>query len=506
MVTSMESDRERKEKGSDASVREYRVEDVEEAAVDTKRLMRKIDLRIMPWLCLLYLFSFLDRSSIGNAKLYGLIPDLHMTDEQYLIALSLFFAPYALFEVPSNILLKRLRPSVWLSLLMVIWAIAMTAQGLVHNFAGLLSMRILLGLAEAGLFPGVTYLLSCWYKRAEFGLRLALFFSCATLSGAFGGLLAFALAKMDGIGQHAGWAWIFIIEGLATFVAGVMSFWLVQDFPDNCKFLNEEERSHVIRRLQEDDQWSAAGENLKLRNVGQAFKDWKTWVGMVIYAGLDGPLYAFALFVPSIVAELGYSANRANLLTIPVYVWACFCTISVGFLADKYQKRGIFNLVCFGMSLIGAAILIGSRNAGLSYFAVYVMAGGIYPLIPNTAVWVANNVEGTYKRGAVIGMVVGFGNLNGVVSGQIYRAKDAPWYRTGHSIMFAYFVLGFAFTCIMMWGLHTENKRRDRGERDEKIIGSPQELTSHGKGGTFMSIQEARAEKGDHYSGFRYVV
>ncbi|KZV94601.1 MFS general substrate transporter [Exidia glandulosa HHB12029] len=506
MPGSVSSDPVVKEKTSQSSVQESRIEDADVSGVNMKALMRKIDIRLMPWLCLLYLLSFLDRSSIGNAKLYGLLPELKMSDNEYLIALSLFFIPYALGEVPSNILLKRLRPSIWLSILMIVWSIAMTAQGLIHNYAGLLSMRIVLGLAEAGLFPGVTYLLSCWYKRAEFGLRLAIFFSCATLSGAFGGLLAFALAKMDGIGKHSGWAWIFIIEGIATFIAAVLSFWLVHDFPDNATFLNEYERAAVIGRLQDDAQWSAAGEKLKLRNVWQAFKDWKTWVGMVIYAGLDGPLYAFSLFVPSIVAELGFSANRANLLTIPVYVWACFCTIAVGFFADKFNKRGVFNLLCFGMGLIGAAILIASRNASLSYFAVYVMAGGIYPLIPNTAVWVANNVEGTYKRGVVIGMVVGFGNLNGVVSGQIYRAKDAPWYRTGHSAMFAYFAIGFIFTLIMMYGLRRENARRDRGERDEKILGSAEELTAHGRGGTFTSIDEARTEKGDLWSGFRYVI
>jgi len=453
---------------------------------------------------LLYLASFLDRTSIGNAKLYNLEPDLHITDPQYLIGLTVFFFSYAVFEVPSNVLLKRLRPSVWLSLLMTLWGIAMTVQGLVHNFGGLVGTRFLLGVFEAGLFPGVAYYLSCWYKRAEFGIRLALFFSAATLSGAFGGLLAFAISHMEGVGGKAGWSWIFIIEGLATVLLGVASFWIIQDFPDNARFLTEVERAFVIKRLQSDDQWSVGGEQLKFKYILQSWMDWKTWVGMLIYGGLDMPLYAFALFIPSIIAELGFTANRANLLSIPVYIWACFTTLSISYLADRHKSRGKFNLICFGVGIIGAAILIGSTNAPLSYVAIYILGGGIYPLIPNTAAWVTNNVEGTYKRGVTIAMVVGFGNINGAVSSNIYRAKDKPWYRFGHCFMLGYLVMGFICTLIMMYFLNAENKRRERGERSERITGD--ETTTNNPGESYESLAVARQEKGDHFSGFRYIL
>ncbi|TFY80018.1 hypothetical protein EWM64_g3996 [Hericium alpestre] len=111
---------------------------VDISGVDERKLMRKLDMRLVPWLSLLYLLSFLDRTSIGNAKLYGLETDLHITDNQYLIGLTIFFFPYAIFEVPSNVFLKRLRPSLWLSGLMLLWGIMMTVQGLVHNYGGLL--------------------------------------------------------------------------------------------------------------------------------------------------------------------------------------------------------------------------------------------------------------------------------------------------------------------------------------------------------------------------------
>lgn len=151
--------------------------------------------------------SFLDRTNIGNAKLDGLLPNLHLTPGQYNASLSIFFVSYAVFEPVTNVLLKKLRPSVFLPLIMTLWGIVMVCMGLVHNFSGLAAARWFLGMAEAGLFPGVNYYLSCWYKRSELGIRAAIFFSAAALAGSFGGLLAAAIAKMKGVGGKPGWAW-----------------------------------------------------------------------------------------------------------------------------------------------------------------------------------------------------------------------------------------------------------------------------------------------------------
>lgn len=112
-----------------------------------------------------------------------------------------------------------------------------------------MTARFFLGMAEAGLFPGINYYLSCWYKRSEFGIRAAIFFSAAAVSGSFGGLLAAAIGKMGGIGGKNGWAWIFILEGLATILIGIASFYFVHDFPDEATFLTPEDRQRVIRRL-----------------------------------------------------------------------------------------------------------------------------------------------------------------------------------------------------------------------------------------------------------------
>ncbi|KAF8967756.1 MFS general substrate transporter [Flammula alnicola] len=479
--------------------------EVDTSGVDEKKLVRKMDLALIPWLSFLYLLSFLDRTSIGNAKLYNLEHDLHMTDNQYLLSLTIFFFSYAIFEVPSNVFLKRLRPSIWLSLLMFFWGIMMTLQGLVHNFPQLMGLRWLLGTFEAGLFPGVNYYLSCWYKRSEFGLRAAIFFSAATVSGAFGGLLAAAISNMAGVGGKPAWAWIFILEGLITVIAGIASFWIIQDFPDTAKFLTEEERTLVIRRLQSDDQFSAEGEKFKMKYIFMSLKDWKTYVGMFVYMGADMPLYAFSLFLPSIINQVRFTATPANLLTVPVYVFACIITCGVGFLADRWGQRGYFNLGFLCLGAIGYIILISSRNAALSYFAVYMATCGIYPIIRES--WVSNNVEGSYKRSVSLAMVIGFGNINGAVSSNVYRARDKPWYPLGHGLVLLYIGIGLAATTTYLLLLKRENARRERGERNEIIDDLPEtHIAGNEKNGRFTTVNEAKREKGDNWSGYRYTI
>ena len=162
--------------------------------IDAQKVLRKMDLRLIPMLALLYLLSFLDRGNIGNARIEGLTDTLHMTGPEYNWCLTVFFFTYCVFEVPSNLLLKRLRPSVWLPSIMVAWGTVMTLMGIVQGYHGLFVARLFLGITEAGLYPGVAYYITMWYCREEAQFRQALFFSAASVAGAFSGLLAYAIA------------------------------------------------------------------------------------------------------------------------------------------------------------------------------------------------------------------------------------------------------------------------------------------------------------------------
>lgn len=240
---------------------------------------------------LLYLLSFLDRVNIGAAKLNTLEKDLNLTGNQYNIASLVFFVSYVAFEVPSNMVLKKLRPSIYIPCTMVVWAIFQIFMGLVRNYGQLVALRFCLGLAEAGLFPGLNFYLTGWYRREELGKRVSFFFAGAVLAGAFGGILGYGFSQMDGVGGKAGWTWIFIMEGILTLIAGVASFWMIFDWPDRARFLSPLEREMVLLRLKQDTGLGTVG-RFSWRVAGGALKDWKTYAFSLCYVGAAQCIYS----------------------------------------------------------------------------------------------------------------------------------------------------------------------------------------------------------------------
>lgn len=257
-----------------------------------------------------------------------------------------------------------------------------------------------------------------------------------------------------------------------TVIIGIISYWMVHDFPDEARFLSDADKLRVIRRLKADKQSSAEHEEFRMAYFWASVKDFKTWNSVFIYMGAVTPLYSFSLFLPTILKELGYSSTRAQLLTVPPYAIACFFTVIVGFLADRTRQRGVFNI---GFSLIGIAgfgMALGGSTAAVRYAGTYLAAVGIYPCVANTISWLSNNVEGVYKRGVSIGLMIGGGNLNGVVSSNIYRGQDAPRYRLGHIVVLAYLTLCmFGGSLLQRFLLQRENAKRRAGKRNGWIDG-----------------------------------
>lgn len=182
--------------------------------VTEKKLLRKLDRWIIPMMTLAYLSCFLDRSNIGNARLYGLEDDLNMHGNQYQTSVSLFFVTYVIFEIPSNLVIKKVGASRWISFIAVGWGIVATLTGVCQTYGGLIACRLILGLFEAGLFPGLAIYLTMFYTKKEIALRVGYLFVSAALSGACGGLLAYGIGLLDHHNGLRGWRWIFIIEGI----------------------------------------------------------------------------------------------------------------------------------------------------------------------------------------------------------------------------------------------------------------------------------------------------
>ncbi|KAG2369022.1 major facilitator superfamily domain-containing protein [Suillus spraguei] len=420
-------------------------------------ILRKIDWHLLPFVTIFYLLSFLDRSNVGNAKVGGMATDLKLTGLKYNIAAAVFFIPYCFAEVPSNIALKLSRPSRWIPSIMVVWGVVMTLMCLIRSYQSLVIARVFLGLTEAGLFPGINYYICLWYPRSERSKRIAIFFSAVSLAGAFGGLLAYGIERMEGVGGLHGWQWIFCLEGIATVLVAIFSFFYMHDYPETAKFLTEPERLYIMDMVKQDAIHLSS--RFDTRFVWQAMKDYKTYIQIIIFLGMLVPGYAIALFSPTIINELGYSAANAQLLSVPPFVAGFISTIVVGIYSDKHNLRGPYIIGGALMSLVGYIMLYCSIRAGPSYAGACLAAAGTYPTIPIILAWAGSNAGGDLKRAVVLAMVIGLGNLGGICSSFIYI--DPPRFHIGHGTIMGCLSLSIITSLFAMWDYNRLNKKKE---------------------------------------------
>lgn len=264
----------------------------------------------------------------------------------------------------------------------------------------------------------------------------------------------------------------------------------MQDYPATAKFLSSSEKEEVTRRLELDR--SSLADEFDTRYFWDAVKDWKIWVHMLITIGIYTPLYSYSLFIPTIVRDLGYSNETAQLMSVPPYICACFCCISGGWLADRHGQRGIYMIGFCCVAILGFVLLICSQNNHVKYAGCFFAAMGIYPNVPQGVAWNGNNIGGSLKRGVGIAMHVGFGNLGGAIAAFLYQKKDAPEYYPGHGTLLATLTMSACLSTFMTIYLRRENARRDREYK------APSEYTS--------AERALEREKGDNATFFRYTV
>ncbi|KAJ5991465.1 hypothetical protein N7522_011672 [Penicillium canescens] len=282
----------------------------------------------------------------------------------------------------------------------------MTLTGIVQNYSGLLAARFFLGVTEAGLFPGLAFYVSLWYPRKNSQFRLALIFASASMAGAFSGLLAYLISKMDGVGGLEGWRWIFILEGLLTVVVAVFSFFLVWDEPATATFLSEHEKRVLLDALNYTQTETSTAPQLgnkhsfKWKHFVDALLDWQTWFHCLGYWGMACSVYALSLFLPTIIKGLGYSAALAQLLTIPVYAAATVSCILVGYYSDRTGQRSFFTFACYTAVFVGFLIAVAPARfiPGLTYAGCFIAACGMYPAIPGLLTLSSNNWAPDTKR------------------------------------------------------------------------------------------------------------
>ncbi|KAI0098094.1 putative allantoate permease [Hypoxylon sp. NC0597] len=435
---------------------------------EVAKLMRKIDLHVLPMLFLIYVASFLDRSNISNALTMSLPQELGLTGRQPNIALAVFFVPYIIFEIPSNLLMKRFSPRVWLSLCILGFGIVMLGQGFIQNYSGLLATRFFLGLFEAGIAPGSYYLISFWYRRQDSQKRFTIYFCAVVLASAFGGLLASAIAKMDGIRGISNWRWIFILEGILTILIAIAAFFYVSDFPAEASWLTKTEKQFILQRTGVSE-ISSEG-RVTRRDLVEFFKDPKNAVGAIMYFCFVAPLYAFSYFLPTIVQTLGYSVIQTQLHSVPPFAAGFGMCLVLTYFSHRTDSRLPYILFSCALFISGFAILITTHaNFSVQYAGLCLACMGIYGGSPLVICWCLMNLEGHKQRGIGSGWLIGFANTGGILATFMFLPKYAPYYRPAYSICIAFAALGVVMSLCYAALVLRERRKLNKDGGTEKV-------------------------------------
>lgn len=448
-----------------------------------RRLLRKIDLHVWPILFIIYMLSFLDRINISNARIQGMTEELDLYGNRFNIALFVYFVPYILFEIPSNMIFRKTKPEYYLSSLMFSWAIINMCMGFVSTYQGLVILRFFLGTFEAGIMPAIIYLTSTYYKRHEFQTRMSFFFCSTVIGGAFGGLLAYAIASLDGRHGLAGWRWIFIIEGTVTAGIAIMSVFLIVDWPDQCKFFTPDEKKLLELRLADDGARAVARmDTLNAYAYRRILTDWKVWLGGLTYMGVGITGYATTFFMPTILNEFGWTARAAQVHTIPVYAVSAVGMVSVAYLSDYFKHRFGFIILGCCIATIGYGMLLGQAHlsSDAKYAAVFLISLGGFICPPIALAWLSNNVSGHWKRSFSSAAQVALGNIAGIVAALVYRQDESPRYPTGYGVSVALMWVGAIAALLLFMGMLIENKMRDAGKRDARLSRPKEEVDNMG--------------------------
>ncbi|KAF2489687.1 MFS general substrate transporter [Lophium mytilinum] len=415
--------------------------DDEALKAEEKALVRKIDLFLLPTIWLMYLLSYMDRTNIGNAKVAGMDVDLHLTSGQYSISLVVFFITYVVFEIPSNLILSKTKPSIYLPIIMTLWGAVTCCMSLAHSYHALLSLRLIVGVLEAGFAPGILLILSSWYKKDEQAKRFAVYISAAVLSGAFGGILAGAITGgLDGVRGLEGWRWLFIVEGAATAFWAICSHFILLDFPANTARLTPRERELAISRLAADEVTSRTEDNPRLTSLqalAMALSNWRTWLLTAGYMVIVGSS-TLSYFYPTLVKGLGYTSHMAQYMVVPIYAVAFLAVGITGYFMDKHPtQRGIVIAAWLTLSMICSILVCTIYNFTARYVLLVFMAAGL---------WASNGLALSYSastfgsmpqevRAVSLAFVNAMGNLAQIYGAYLFPKEDAPKYLLGFGVI-----------------------------------------------------------------------
>lgn len=361
---------------------------------------------------------------------------------------------------------------------MFMFGVVTMTQGFCTSYGGLVTARFFLGVFEAPIFQGAYYLISMWYKRNECQKRFTFFFAAIALAGAFGGLLAAAIGKMDGLRGYSGWRWIFIIEGVATAVIAASLYFIAPDFPETATWISPNERAYIKARLEADQGVSGHDRPITLHGALEVLKDWKVWVAGIMYFAMQTAGYAYAYFAPSIIQKLGFAPIATQLYSVPpwavTFVWCMLLAVA----SDYFARRAVFILGSLAITLVGLCILIGTRASAsvhLQYGMLFLFVMGLYGSASIIACWLALNLGGHHRRAVGSALQIALGQIGGIVAVYTFLNQLA-----GFAICLSFTLLAMVTCCIYYAGCWMENRRRDREMAARAVVVTREEKETLG--------------------------
>ncbi|WP_260980361.1 MFS transporter [Microbacterium paludicola] len=424
--------------------------------------IRKATFRLMPMLIILYFVAFLDRTNVGFAE-QALEMDRNITAGAYALGAGIFFIGYAIFEIPSNLLLDKFGARFWLARIAITWGIVATAFAFVNGETMFIVLRFLLGVTEAGLFPGVIMFLSQWFPNKRRVQMFALFYLAQPFSQMLGAPLSGGLISFgDQVTPWAGWQVMFFVEGMMAVVAGVAAFFFLVDSPQKAKFLSDAEKL-ALRQIMEHEDTVKGSDGP--RGIGAALLSWKVWYFTVIYFCLQIAVYGTTFYLPQQVSSLigqsvGWQVGLVSAIPWAVGLFACYY---VGKHATSIRRRRVWGALFFLVT--GSAILVSAWAGAngqslLGIVAITVAVSAFLSVGPITWSFPTSFLTGA-AAATGIGLINSLGNLGGFV---------APIMRTGinesvptDSGAWGVVSLGaFAFlAAVMMWATRFFSAKAD---------------------------------------------
>ncbi|KAI0325735.1 MFS general substrate transporter [Cubamyces sp. BRFM 1775] len=463
-------------------------DNVEYTEDEEKAVRRKIDMRVLTLVVSSYIFNQFDRTNIGNAHVIKAFNEnFGITDNnKWTLALSIFYVGYCILEMPANVLQRYIGANRFFFLSLSWWGIASLSFVYAKGYAGLLVLRVLLGIGEAGYYAGMIYYLSFWYKRSELAMRISLCMT-GTLPGAIGGLLAFGLVRAH-TSLLTGWQFLFLIEAIPTLVMAVAVLLYLPSFPFSATFLTPREKAIAQARLNRDHRPQSHGGMNGWAGFKAVVNDLNAWALMIIYASFNVGVATISYFLPTLINELGFSPLSSQGLTVAPYAVGWFMVFFQAWHSDRTRDRGYHIMLSTAVSCVGYIVLAALAGRGTSarmiggrYVALFLVVGGNYSLFPLVMSWAANVFSPTSKRGVGTAFIVSISNCVSIASPQIYFDAERD-YRDGHAIAAACLFASFMAAFLLRTRLARLNQRNAEKVR-AMAAGGAQDAGSEHVGG-----------------------